>query len=113
MDTILVYMTAPDMGVAEGIGRAVVERRLAACVNIIPGMRSLYWWNGGVQSGQEVVLIAKTTTAALPALHECVLGMHPYEVPCIVSVALRDGHGPFLDWIKREVGTAVRIPKKC
>lgn len=102
MECMLAYVTVPDMETARRIGRAVVERRLAACVNILPGMESMYWWNAEVQSGSEVVLLAKTTRASFAALTECAAGLHPYEVPCVVGVPLVDGHEPFLRWICEE-----------
>jgi periplasmic divalent cation tolerance protein len=113
MDTLLVYMTAPDTATAQRIGRAVVESRLAACVNIIPGMQSLYWWKGAVQDEHEVVLLAKTTAAAFDALKTLVASIHPYEVPCVVSVALHDGHAPFLDWIRAQVTGPGQEVEKC
>jgi periplasmic divalent cation tolerance protein len=99
---ILVYITVPDMDTARGIGREVVERRLAACVNILPDMESMYWWDGAVQSGQEVVLLAKTTSSALEALTACVVELHPYETPCVVGLPIQGGFRPFLEWIDRE-----------
>lgn len=102
MECVLAYVTVPDMETARRIGRAVVERRLAACVNILPSMESMYWWNAEVQSGSEVVLLAKTTRASFAALTECAAGLHPYEVPCVVGVPLVDGHEPFLRWICEE-----------
>lgn len=113
MDTILVYMTAPDAATAQRIGRAIVENRLAACVNIISGVQSMYWWEGQVQDEHEVVLLAKTRTTSFTALKDCVVGLHPYEVPCIVSVALQDGHGPFLDWIGAQVAVPGQATEKC
>jgi periplasmic divalent cation tolerance protein len=113
MNTILVYMTAPDADTAHRIGRAIVERRLAACVNIIPGMQSLYWWDGKIQDEHEVVLLAKTTAMSFAALKECIVDLHPYEVPCIVSVALQNGHGPFLDWIRAQVLDPGAATEKC
>ncbi len=99
MGQILVYMTAPDHETAERIGRAALEERLAACVNILPQVRSMYWWEGGIQQENEVVVLAKTKATLFEALKSCVLKMHPYEVPCIVAVALDHGHEPFLRWI--------------
>jgi periplasmic divalent cation tolerance protein len=113
MDRILVYMTAPDVATAQRIGRIIVERRLVACVNIISGMQSMYWWNGEVQDEHEIVLLAKTTATVFAALKDCVLDLHPYEVPCIVSVALQDGHGPFLDWIGTQVAGPGQEVEKC
>ncbi|MGE4293125.1 MAG: divalent-cation tolerance protein CutA [Desulfovibrio sp.] len=97
-----VYITAPDMAEAERIGTALVERRLAACVNILPGMRSLYHWQGGLERGEEVVVIAKTRAELVDRLTEAVVELHPYECPCVVSLRIESGHPPFLRWITEE-----------
>ena len=99
MDRILVYMTVPDHETATRIGGAVLEQRLAACVNILPQVRSMYWWEGEIRDEAEVVVLAKTTACLFEPLRTCVLEMHPYEVPCIVALALDHGHEPFLRWI--------------
>ena len=99
MGQILVYMTVPDHDTAARIGRAVLEQRLAACVNVLPQVRSMYWWEGEIQQENEVVVLAKTASTLFESLKTCVLGLHPYEVPCIVAVALDQGHEPFLRWI--------------
>ncbi len=104
MSEILVYMTAPDADAAERIGRVLVEKRFAACVNILPAVRSLYWWDGEVQSGTETAFLAKTSAGMFDDLQACVLGMHPYEVPCIVALNLDRGHEPFLRWIDAQTG---------
>jgi len=106
MTEMLVYMTAPDADVAKRIGQALVEKRLAACVNILPAVQSMYWWNGAVQSENEAVFLAKTSADLYAHLEACVLAMHPYEVPCIVALNLDKGHEPFLRWIDVQTGTA-------
>jgi periplasmic divalent cation tolerance protein len=104
MSEILVYMTAPDADTARRIGRNLVERRLAACVNILPPMESMYWWDGAVQSEGETAFLAKTTADLYESLQACVLGMHPYEVPCVVALNIDCGHAPFLRWISEQTG---------
>ena len=99
----LAYITTADKAEAQEIGRALVESRLAACVNIIDPMYSIYRWEGQIQEDQEVVLIAKTTEKNMPALKDKVKSMHRYEVPCIVCLPVADGHGPFLQWIREQV----------
>ncbi len=99
----LVYVTAPDRDEALRIGRALVERRLAACVNVIERMSSVYWWQGAVESAEEVVLLAKTTVPRLPALVEAVRSLHGYSCPCVVALPILDGNPDFLAWIDREV----------
>jgi len=99
-----VYMTAGSPEEARRIGETLVEDRLAACVNIIEGMHSIYRWKGELQKDREVVMIAKTTRNRLPALIETVKRMHSYDCPCIVSFDLDGGHSDFLEWIGTEVG---------
>ncbi len=98
----LVYMTTETKADAERIGRALVGERLAACVNIVGGMRSLYWWDGAVQQAGETILIAKTRTSLVDRLTERVRELHDYDCPCIVSLAIDGGNPAFLDWIEAE-----------
>ncbi len=106
----LVYMTAGTRDEARRIGRALVERRLAACVNILPGMESLYWWEGELEDAQEVVLIAKTRTACLAALREVVAQLHAYECPCVLALPVDEENSAaaYLGWIAQE--TAFSVP---
>ncbi len=102
MSESFIYMTCATAKEAEDIGAVLVERRLAACVNIIDGMRSLYWWEGKVERGEETVLIAKTRSELVPELTEAVKAVHGYEVPCVVAMPIEDGNADFLTWIRRE-----------
>ncbi len=95
----LIYMTTETEADAERIGRALVGERLAACINIIVGMRSMYWWDGAVQQSSETILIAKTRTSLVDRLTERVRELHAYDCPCIVSLAIDGGNPAFLDWI--------------
>ncbi len=97
-----VYMTAGDLAEAEKIAHALVDERLAACVNIFDGVRSVFRWQGSVQSGREVVLIAKTVEERFDDLRERVIELHSYELPCIVARPVSDGHPGFLEWIEAE-----------
>lgn len=97
-----VYATAGDAGEALRIGRAVVEARLAACANVLPGMRSVYWWQGAVQESDEAVLVLKTTDERLAALIARVKALHSYDCPCIEALTVEGGYAPFLDWVARE-----------
>ena len=99
----LVYMTTGDKAEARRIGMALVESRLAACVNIIDQMTSLYRWEGKIQEDQEVILIAKTTQKNVTALKEKVKGMHSYDCPCIVCLPVAEGYEPFLEWVQTQV----------
>ncbi|MFO1188692.1 MAG: divalent-cation tolerance protein CutA [Alphaproteobacteria bacterium] len=98
----LVYMTASSDEEALRIGRALVGERLAACVNVIPGMRSIYWWDGRIQDDQETVLIAKTRTDLIAALTERVKALHSYAVPCVVALPITAGNKAYLDWLTGE-----------
>lgn len=95
----LLYITCPDAAVAGRIAAAVVDERLAACANLLPGMRSVYRWRGQVEQADEVVLICKTTARRSAALVRRIKTLHPYEVPCIAVLPITGGHGPFLEWI--------------
>jgi periplasmic divalent cation tolerance protein len=103
---VLVYTTYPSIVEAEQAGRAIVERRLAACVNIMPGMVSHYWWQGKIERGEEVVMILKTRAALADAVGEAVRRMHPYETPAILTVPVEGGDAAYLDWIMAETAGA-------
>ena len=81
-----------------------MESRLAACVNILDNMQSIYRWEEKIQEDSEVVLIAKTTESLVSQLIDKVKSMHSYDCPCIVSLPVQDGYPPFLDWIKMNAG---------
>ena len=98
-----VYMTAGSKAEAQKIGKALVESRLAACVNIFDNMQSIYRWEEEIQQDTEVVFIAKTTDNLLSQLIEKVIALHSYDCPCIVSLPVLDGYPPFLNWIRAEV----------
>ena len=102
MKTNFIYITAGTLDEARKIGRELVSKRLAACVNILDNMRSMFWWEGDVQEEKEVILIAKTKETLVPAVIEKVKSMHSYECPCVVSLGITDGNKPFLDWIAAE-----------
>jgi len=102
-NTALVYMTVGSKAEAVAIGNEIVSHRLAACVNIIDQMNSIYHWDGELQFDSEVVMIAKTLSSKVPELIEIVKANHSYECPCIVSIPITGGNPAFLDWIAREV----------
>ena len=103
MNIVLVYMTAGSKDEASKIGKELVGNKLAACINILDNMHSIYMWQGEAQDDTEVVMIAKTTEDRVPALMEKVTSIHSYECPCIVSLPVSGGHQPFLNWIAAEV----------
>ena len=103
MPVNFIYMTASSKAEAQKIGKALVDSRLAACVNILDNMQSIYRWEEKIQEDSEVVLIAKTTETLIPLLIDKVKSLHSYDCPCIVSLPVLDGYPPFLEWIKSEV----------
>ena len=98
--TYLIYVTFPDEGVAKSIAGEVIESRLAACANILPSHHSYYWWDGEVQSEQEVAAIFKTSGDTYNELEQCIKRLHPYDVPCIVALPIEKGYDPFLKWVQ-------------
>ena len=102
MKTYFVYMTAKDRAEARRLGRALLKDRLAACVNILGSIESMYWWKGAVQNGREVALIAKTSARNVDALIRKVRAIHSYDVPCVVSVPIAKGNPAFLRWVEKE-----------
>lgn len=104
-----IYMTAGSPEEAGRIGRALVAERLAACINVIPGMTAIYWWNETLQEDRETVLIAKTTAPLVDRLTARVAELHSYDCPCVVALPIVGGHAPFLGWIGSQVlGSAER-----
>jgi periplasmic divalent cation tolerance protein len=99
---ILVYTTYPSIVEAETAGRAIVERRLAACVNILPGMVSHYWWQGSLERGQEAVMILKTRAELAEAVRCAVRESHPYQTPAILFLPVDGGDPDYLAWIAAE-----------
>ncbi len=103
MEFLFVYITAGTVAEARTIGRALVEERLAASVNIIGGVESFYWWEGAVQQAAETVVIAKTRADLLDAVTARVKALHGYRVPCVVALRVAPGGNPdYLDWIIAE-----------
>ena len=98
----LVYMTAADIDMARRIGQALIDARLAACVNLIPGMRSIYRWENEIREESEVIIIAKTRKERLDDVTSTVAKIHNYDCPCIVALPIEAGHQAFLNWIGSE-----------
>ena len=107
-ETLLVLTNLPDAYSAGRIGRLLVERRLAACVNIMAPCTSVYRWNDAVETATEIPLLIKTTLARYPALQAALTAAHPYELPEIVAVPLHEGLPAYLAWVGAE--TADRHP---
>ena len=102
---VFVYVTVPDRQTAARIAEAVVGERLAACANILPGMQSLYHWQGKIEKAEEVVVIFKTPAAQFTAIESRIKSLHPYDTPCIVALPVSAGHAPYLRWIAAEAIT--------
>ncbi len=102
-DKILVFTTAGSKDEARKIGRGLVERLLAACVNIIPHVGSIYRWEGEIEEAEEYLLVVKTTRAAFERVREAILELHSYEVPECICVAIESGSVGYLSWIGQSV----------
>src|SRR5436309_10018784 len=102
---VIVYTTYPSLVEAERIGKAVLERRLAACVNILPGMVSLYWWEGAIERGEEVVMIIKTRAALAEAVREAVRQLHSYTTPAILVLPIESVDPNYSAWLMAETET--------
>ncbi|MGB8932177.1 MAG: divalent-cation tolerance protein CutA [Anaeromyxobacteraceae bacterium] len=102
-DAVVVLVTAPSADVAATIARAVVEERLAACGNVLPGLRSIYRWQGKVQDEAEVLLILKTQRRRFAELRDRILALHPYEVPEVLALPVEAGSDAYLDWIAQSM----------
>ncbi len=98
--TLVVLVTCPNRRVGETIGRTLVQERLAACANVIPGLASIYRWEGKICKDAEILLMIKTRRTRLPALFRRVKGLHPYSVPEIIALPLAAGWAPYLTWVR-------------
>jgi len=98
----VVLVTAPDAETGARIARALVEERLVACVNLLPGVRSVYRWEGRVEDEGEVLLVLKTASARLDAVAARVKDLHPYELPEVVALPVVGGSRGYLQWVERE-----------
>lgn len=99
-DLLVVHVTAPDIDVATRIARALVEEELAACCNVIPGVRAIYRWEGAIHEDAELLLVIKTRAEQLDALTRRVLELHPYALPEIIALPIVAGHAPYLAWVR-------------
>jgi periplasmic divalent cation tolerance protein len=99
MSALLVLTNLPDRAAAEKLADALIERRVAACINILGPCRSVYRWQGAVQHDEEHPVLIKSTQAAYPALEAQIRALHPYELPEIVAVPIEHGLPAYLDWV--------------
>jgi periplasmic divalent cation tolerance protein len=97
-----VYITAKNQKEARKIAKILVKERLVACVNIIPRIESVYWWQNKMQHHGESALIAKTKKSNVRKIVSRIKSIHSYSVPCIVSLPIKDGNKDFMNWVKKE-----------
>ena len=100
---IVVLMTAGSHDEAMRIAEALVEKRLAACVQILPGMDSIYLWEGRIERSSETLIIAKSTQDKFEDLETAVLSLHSYDTPEIVALPITAGSTPYLEWLSKSV----------
>lgn len=99
---LIVLCTCPDEQTARRLAAEVVEARLAACVNIVPGLTSVFFWEGEVQSEGEQLLVIKTSDAAYSSLEERLVQSHPYDLPEVIACPIEKGLNGFLDWVSEQ-----------
>jgi len=103
MEYAVVFITAPDEEEASRIARTVVEERLAGCVNIVKGIRSIYSWEGKVEDEHEVLMVVKTRRDLFGMLEKRVKELHSYSVPEIISLPITEGSAEYLKWLEHEL----------
>lgn len=95
----LVMVTAPDLPCARKLGQAALQARAAACVSWLPNLESHYWWQGKMESSQEILMLFKTTRQKLPTLEKIIIENHPYDTPEILALKLDAGSAKYLTWL--------------
>lgn len=103
MEIIFAYIACKNKSEAKKIGRALLEDRLCACVNIFDNMNSIYWWKDKIEEANETVLIAKTTKKLFPKLSEKIKSIHSYSCPCILQIPVTDGNKAYIEWLIKNV----------
>lgn len=104
MTALVCFCTCPDPDCANQIAQALVGERLAACVNIVPGLRSVYRWQGKIESADEVLLLIKARREQLAALTARICDLHPHQLPEVIAVEVAGGSAAYLDWIAGQTG---------
>ena len=102
-DAVVVLVTTPSADAAAGMARALVDEGLCACGNVVPGVRSIYRWEGKIQDEAEALLVLKTERRLVEALKERLPALHPYQVPELLVLPVEDGLGPYLKWVEASV----------
>jgi periplasmic divalent cation tolerance protein len=105
-DVVVALVTAPSQDVAASLARGAVEAGVAACGNLVPGVRSIYAWKGEIHDDAEVLIMFKTTRAGFSPLREHVVAAHPYDTPEVIAIPVVAGHAPYLEWVGAQVGGA-------
>ncbi|MCK4951617.1 MAG: divalent-cation tolerance protein CutA [Gammaproteobacteria bacterium] len=100
----LIFCTCPDQSTAEKLAHHLIDESLAACVNILPGITSVYQWEGKRETGTELLLLIKTREEMYAALEKRITELHPYELPEIISVSIKNGLPGYMDWITQNTG---------
>lgn len=102
MEPLLILTNLPDVASAEKLAHAMIESRAAACVNVLTACRSIYRWQGAVETANEIPLLIKTTAANYPRVEEIVRAQHPYAVPELIAIPITHGLPAYLDWLAAE-----------
>jgi len=103
MDQALLVLTnVPDLECAQLVARTLIESRLAACVNLLPAVQSIYRWQGQIEEATEITLLIKTTSQQVDSLQKAIVKLHPYDVPEIIATPIVAGYAPYLQWIATE-----------
>ena len=110
MGVLVCFCTCPDRPVADRLAEALVTEGLAACVNVVPGLHSVYRWQGAIERSDETLLLIKTTRTGLPALSARIVELHPYELPEVVAVEVAGGLSAYLDWVAEQVAGGDAAP---
>ena len=101
-EVMIVLVTVPDEESGLALAHSLVGERLVACANLVPGLRSIYRWQGRIEEAKELLLILKTRTDLVDELARRVADLHPYDVPEVLALPVGAGHGPYLDWVAAE-----------
>lgn len=103
-EALIVLCTFPSDTEARQIGAALVEKQVAACVNLLPGVTSIYRWQGKINEDAEVLAVIKTTRSVYPKLESLIREWHPYEVPEVVALPVEEGSAAYLNWLTEQIG---------
>lgn len=101
-DAILIYCNVPDEAVAEKVAKTLIERELAACINLFPKIRSIYRWQGKVEEATEHTLVIKTLAKNYATIESIIVELHPYEVPEVIAIPIVQGLPAYLTWLAKE-----------